>query len=307
MSIQPMRLFSPFVLACALFAGSACTSTAPASFDTPQAALQELAATIGAHDPERVEQLLGADGPELLSSGDEVADREDALRVQQYILEKVAFQEHGPDKRIALLGETGWEFPIPLVRESGSWRFDVVAGAEAVANLRVGRNELNAIASLHAYVDAQREYASESRDGQPRAFARLIHSSPGKHDGLYWPVAEGEPDSPLGPLIAEAAREGYTNDSDEPQAFNGYYFRVLMQQGAHAPGGAKSFVDSSGRMTGGFALLAWPAKYHMSGVMTFLVNQQGIVYERDLGPDTATIVAGYRAYDPDDNWNPVAD
>src|SRR5262249_55124620 len=147
---------------------ASCKSTAPSSFSTPEDALHELADTIGTNDDARAEKLLGADGPGLLESGDEVADMEDALRVQQFIREKIAFEEHGPDPRIALIGNEGWPFPIPLVHEDGTWHFDVEAGLEEVANRRVGRNELSTLASLHAYVDAQREYASAKRDGEPR-------------------------------------------------------------------------------------------------------------------------------------------
>src|SRR5690349_21118653 len=164
-----------------------------AGFATPEAALQELANTIGTHDNARAERLLGEDGPEMLRSGDEVADREDGQRVQQYIREKIAFEEQGSDTRIALLGNDAWAFPIPLVRQDGAWHFDVEAGAEEIANRRIGRNELSTLATLHAYVDAQREYASQERDGQPRAFAGKLFSSEGKHDGLYWPTKEGEP------------------------------------------------------------------------------------------------------------------
>ncbi|MBI5364621.1 MAG: DUF2950 domain-containing protein [Planctomycetes bacterium] len=296
---------SAVLLAFTLVAGSACKSVSTAGFDTPEAALRELADTIGGQDEARAERLFGPGGPELLRSGDEVADTEDALRVQEYIREKVAFEERGEDTRIALLGNAGWSFPIPLVRESGAWRFDVESGVEEIANRRVGRNELSTIASLHAYVDAQREYASEPRDGQPRAFARTIFSSPGKHDGLYWPVAEGESESPLGPPIAEAARAGYTHATGGPQPYHGYYFRVLLEQGRNAAGGARSFLDAQGRMTGGFALLAWPAKHGSSGVMSFLVNQQGLVYERDFGPETEQAVERIRAFDPDANWAPA--
>jgi len=299
------RSIACITLLCLLAPG--CKSTSPAGFATPAAALYELADTIGSHDNARAERLLGADGPEMLQSGDEVADREDALRVQQYIREKIAFEEHGADTRIALLGKDAWPFPIPLVRADGAWRFDVEAGVEEIANRRIGRNELSTLATLHAYVDAQREYASEGRDGAPPAFASKLFSSEGKHDGLYWPTAEGEPESPMGPLVAEAAGQGYKHTEGEQLPYHGYYFRVLPEQGQNAPGGAKKFVDAEGRLTGGFALLAWPAKYGMSGVMTFQVNQQGIVFQRDLGDDTEKKVAEIRAFDPDSEWDPAGD
>jgi hypothetical protein len=302
MHTRPIQLLALLAL-CA----PACQSVRQAGFATPEAAMTELADAIGSHDQERAERLFGPDGPEMLQSGDEVADREDAQRVQGYIREKVAFEERGADTRIALLGNEGWAFPIPLVRDGGSWRFDVAAGVEEIANRRVGRNELATLATMHAYVDAQREYASTEHDGQPCAFARTIFSSEGKHDGLYWPTAEGEPDSPLGPLVADAAGEGYEHKQGQVLPFHGYYYRVLLEQGKSAPGGAKKFVDDKGRMTGGFALLAWPAKYGMSGVMSFVVGTQGIVYQKDLGEDTETAAAKLTSFDPDASWDPTGD
>jgi hypothetical protein len=193
------------------------------------------------------------------------------------------------------------------VRDGGGWRFDVEAGIEEIANRRIGRNELSTLATLHAYVDAQREYASEGHDGEPPVFARKLFSSEGKHDGLYWPTAAGEPESPMGPLVAEAASAGYEHTEDRAQAFHGYYFRLLLEQGARAPGGAKSYVDAKGRMTAGFALIAWPAKHGMSGVMTFVVGPQGIVYQKDLGEDTEAAVAKLNSFDPDESWDPTGD
>jgi len=302
--LRPTR--SCFLLALALGAGSSCKSTEPAGFPTPEAAMHELADTIGTHDDARARRLLGADGPEMLQSGDEVADREDAQRVQQFIREKLAFEEHFPDLRIALLGNEGWPFPIPLVREDGAWRFDVEAGIDEITNRRVGRNEISTLATLHAYVDAQREYESAAHDGEPRVFARKVFSTAGKHDGLYWPSAEGEPESPFGPEVAEAATAGYTHE-EEPKPFHGYWYRVLLEQGSHAPGGAKSFVDEHGKMTRGFAMLAWPAKHGNSGVMTFLVGSQGIVYQKDLGEGTEAAAAKITSFDPDDSWDPTGD
>ncbi len=286
-----------------------CCQSVPktAGFATPEAALLELANTIGSHDNARAERLLGEDGPELLHSGDEVADREDALRVQQFIHEKIAFEEQGADTRIALLGNDAWPFPIPLVREDGNWHFDVESGVEEIANRRIGRNELSTLATLHAYVDAQREYASVERDGQPPSFASKLFSSEGKHDGLYWPTAEGETQSPFGPLVAEAASAGYQHTEGERKPFHGYYYRSLLEQGGSAPGGAKKFVDANGRMSGGFALLAWPAKYGMSGVMSFIVGPQGIVFQKDLGDDTEAAAAKLTVFDPDSSWDPTGD
>lgn len=290
-----------------LGATSACKSTPLDTFETPEAAMQAIADVAGADDPSRAEQLFGPDGVELLRSGDEIADREDALVVQREILEKVAFDDASAGTKIALLGTDGWPFPIPLVLEQGRWRFDVEAGREELANRRIGRNELLTIATLHEYVEAQREYCSAGRDGNAPAYAQRVLSSAGKHDGLYWPAAPGESESPLGPLVAAAADEGYKRQEAGPTPFHGYLYRALNGQGSNAPGGEKSYLDERGLLTRGFALLAWPAKYGSSGVMTFQVNQQGLVYQKDLGSDTAATAAHITAYAPDGSWDPTGD
>jgi hypothetical protein len=284
-----------------------CASSKLATFDTPDKAMWAIADAVGTDDSQRVEELFGEDGIELIRSGDEVADHEDAVRVQQGIREKLAFEDHGEGTKVALIGNDAWPFPIPLVQEGGRWHFDVEAGVEEVARRRVGRNELLTLASLHAYVDAQREYVATGHDGRPAAYARKVISSEGKHDGLYWPVAAGEAESPLGPLMAAAADEGYRADADGDSAYHGYHFRTLSAQGASAPGGAKSYLDAQGNMTRGYAMLAWPAKYRSSGVMTFLVGPQGIVYQKDLGADTDSAVARIQAFDPDLSWDPTGD
>lgn len=296
----------------ALGALAACRSAPLATFETPEVAMRAIADVAEAGDESRAEQLFGADGVELLRSGDEVADREDALRVKQLIQEKVAFEEASAETKIALLGTDAWPFPIPLVLENGRWRFDVEAGREELANRRIGRNELLTIATLHEFVEAQREYRSAGRDGNPPSYARRVISSDGKHDGLYWAAAPGEPESPLGPLVAAATAEGYGPDGysrkeAEPTPFHGYFYRTLDGQGRSAPGGEKSYLDERGHMPHGFALLAWPAKYGSSGVMTFQVNQQGIVYQEDLGPDTAALAARITAFAPDESWDPTGD
>jgi hypothetical protein len=252
-------------------------------------------------------RLFGAGAPELLRSGDDIADREDGLHVKQLIAEKVEFEDCTDGSTLALLGQEGWPFPIPLVKEGARWRFDSEAGREEVANRRVGRNELSTIATLHAYVDAQREYASTQHDGVPATYARRVFSSPGKHDGLYWPVAEGETESPLGPAIAEAAADGYVRGEGGLNPFHGYRFRVLTACGKSAPGGAKEYVDESGHMTRGFALIAWPAKYGSSGVMTFLVDHQGLVYQKDLGANTESAASAIKAFEVDSSWDPTGD
>lgn len=304
-----MRFFrSTFASLLTLVVGgaSACRSAPLATFETPELAMRALADVAGTEDSTRLELIFGTRGAELLRSGDEVADREDALRVKHEIQEKLVFAEASAETTIALLGAEGWPFPIPLVREGATWRFDVEAGREELANRRVGRNELLTIATLHEYVDAQREYRSVGRDGNPPAFAQRVISSPGRHDGLSWPTAAGEPESPLGPLVAAAAAEGYARE-ESPTPFHGYLFRTLTGQGPDAPGGTRSYLDERGQLVHGFALLAWPAKYGSSGVMTFLVDQRGLVFQKDLGRDTARIASRMKTYSPDQSWDPTVE
>jgi len=283
----------------------ACTTRDSATFASPEEAVRRLMES--GSDEAAAEELLGAGGFALLLSGDEVADRQDLEAVTALIAEKLAFEELGQGRVLALLGNEGWELPIPLVNEGGRWRFDVEAGREEVLNRRVGRNELSTLATLRELVAAQREYAAEGRDGNPPAFAQRLLSSAGRHDGLYWPVAEGEPESPMGPLVAEAAAEGYRSGAAEPVPYHGYFYRLLTAQGANAPGGARSYLDSQERLRGGWAVVAWPATYGNSGVMTFLVNQQGIVFQKDLGERTQDAVSAIQAYDPDQSWTPTSD
>jgi hypothetical protein len=294
------------LLALAVGAGSACRSASPAGFATPEAALHEFADTIGSHDQARAERLWGRTAPSCSSPATSrrrrgrgaraaVHPREDRLRgTRRDDAHRAARQRRLAVRHPARASERS------LALRRRGW-------PRELANRRIGRNELEALATLHEVVDAQREYAAEEHDGAPRTFARTIFSTPGKHDGLYWPTAEGEKESPLGPLVAEAASVGYTHSEDEIKPYHGYYFRVLLEQGKNAPGGAKSFVDAQGRMTRGFAMLAWPAKYDMSGVMTFQVNQQGVVYQRDLGENTEKEVERIRAFDPDTSWDPTGD
>lgn len=282
-----------------------CASKGPVTFATPDDAMRKVMAA--AEDREAAELLLGPGGFDLLRSGDEVADRQDLEAVVAMMGEKLAFEDVSDGRKIALLGDDAWEWPIPLVLGEGGWRFDVEAGREEVLNRRVGRNELATIETLRAMVEAQREYAAEGRDGNPPAFAQRFRSSAGKRDGLYWPATEHEAESPLGPLVAEAATEGYQATEGDPIPYHGYFYRVLTAQGPSAPGGARDYFDSSKRLTRGFAFVAWPATYGNSGVMTFVVNQQGIVFQRDLGEGTEKGAAAIQAYDPDSNWTPTAD
>jgi hypothetical protein len=257
---------------------------------------------IGQGDEARIEAIFGPGSADLFRSGDEDADREDGEHVKFLIQTGVAFDDFDENTKVALLGEDEWPFPIPLTREDGGWRFNTAAGREELLNRRIGRNELWVLTSMHEIVDAQREYRSESRDGKPPAFAQKFRSSESMRDGLYWHSEEGDDLSPLGDLLAES--EGW---SDEPRPFHGYFFRIMTRQGDSAPGGARSYLDESGLLTGGFAVVAWPAKYGNSGVMTFITNHYGLVFQKDLGAETNQAVTAIQSYDPDTTWTPTGD
>jgi hypothetical protein len=203
-----------------------------------------------------------------------------------------------------VIGNHDWPFPIPIVRKGETWVFDTMAGKEEMLNRRIGRNELNTIQTCQAYVDSQREYALKDRDGDGLLeYAQKFRSTAGKKDGLYWQAMEGEEQSPLGEFAARAVKEGYTSKKpgDNPVPYHGYFYKILKAQGKNAPGGAYDYVVK-GSMIGGFALVAYPAEYGNSGVMTFIVNHDGVVYEKDLGKDTAKIASTMTKYDPEKTW-----
>jgi len=300
---HPVR--SIFVL---LLGGAAgCASSEPAGFLEPEQAVLALATILESHDEAEFERIFGPGSLELFRSGDDVADRDGADRVKQMIDERVAFEYLDDDTAIALLGNEEWPFSIPLKREGDVWSYDTAAGREELVNRRIGRNELYTIATLREFVAAQREYFAESRDGNPPNYAKKLHSDEGTHNGLYWPVAEGESPSPMGEFVARAAGEGYETSDEGPTPFHGYQYKILTRQGAHAPGGERDYLDASGALTGGFAAVAWPAKPGNSGVMTFLVSDRGVIFEKDLGADTEAVVANMTAYDPDESWNPTVE
>lgn len=306
---RTIRWLAGFAL---LLASAACTTTAPEKtppaqrFDTPEQAVQAMAALIGAHDPAAVARVFGPGSVDMFASGDPEADAEDFQRVKEMIATRVAFEDLDAHTKVALLGEKEWPWPIPLVGDGKGWRFDTASGREELLNRRIGRNELQTLQALRAVVDAQEEYASEGRDGLAWSYARKFISNPGRHDGLYWSPEDGEALSPLGDLLAEADADARVAGG-EPRPYHGYYYRILTAQGPAAPGGKLSYLDAEGRMTRGFAVIAWPAKYGNSGVMTFVVNQRDIVFQKDLGPQTATVAPGIDAFDPDTSWSPTAD
>lgn len=274
-----------------------------ASADDAMNALVEAADT---GDRATLAAIFGPNGERVLTSGDTVADREARELFVARSKERKHLQFVGDDFAIVSVGNDDWPFPIPLVETKGKWSFDTVAGEEEVKNRRVGRNELYTIEIMREYVDAQREYARLRKNTEGVAeYAQRLRSTPGKRDGLYWETQEADAESPLGPLFASATAEGYRPGMNvKPQPFHGYIYKPVTAAGPAAPGGARSYIKD-GKMTGGFALIAYPVRYGASGVMTFQVNDQGVVFEKDLGPRTTEIVSKQTAYDPDDSWEPV--
>ncbi|WP_196763240.1 DUF2950 domain-containing protein [Ralstonia solanacearum] len=275
-------------------------------FASPEEAAEALASAWRSGSTRALLALFGPSGTKLVRSGDPIGERVARGRLASAFGEAHRIERDDADKAIVVLGKDDWPYPIPLVRQGTIWRFDAKAGAQQIVDRRIGHNETHAIHVCRTYVEAQLDYGALHRtpDGQ-REFAQRITSSPGKHDGLYWRASSSEEESPLGPLMAAADAEGYrTADGGTKAPFHGYLFRILTQQGKHAPGGEHNYV-TDGHMTGGFSLLAFPAKFGASGVMTFLVNQNGIVYEKNLGPGTAEIVRHLRVYDPDESWRPA--
>jgi hypothetical protein len=275
-----------------------------ASFNSPEEAVDALVVALQKDDVPTLNKLLGPGSEDLLTSGDPVQDNADRERFVAAYQLKHSLEDEGADSKVLIVGENDWPFPVPLVKTDGRWRFDGRTGADEIVYRRVGANELGAIAVCLGFVDAQNEYASEGRDGDPPGvYALKLISDEGTQNGLYWPTAEGEPPSPAGPFVAAAAAEGYRR-GESRTPYHGYYYRMLYAQGPNANGGAREyFVD--GVLTGGFALIAWPADYGASGVQTFIVNQDGVVFQKDLGEDTSTVVDAIQSFDPDGSWTAV--
>ena len=286
-----------------LFAASV-AHAAQRTFASPEEAADALARAAKAHDSAAMLGILGPQAEKAIRSPDKVADRARAEQFAATYEQKHAIVRDGDSRANLTLGNDDFPFAFPLVKTADRWRFDTEAGVDELNARRIGENELSVINVMLAIVDAQHDYASadRNRDGV-REYARKFASSPGKMDGLYWPTTAGQPPSPLGPLVVQAAGEGYKK-SDKPQPYHGYFYRPLPGQGANAKAGALDYVVK-GHMIGGFAAIAYPAKYGNSGVMTFIVNQDGVVYERDLGPNTAKLAAEIRRFDPSAAWKAV--
>jgi Protein of unknown function (DUF2950) len=286
------------------FFASGSVASAQQSFRSPEDAADALVSATKDNWPKGVVAVLGPDGADIVSSGDKVSD--DAMR-QKFLAAydgKHQVTKEGDDKAVLIIGDEDFPFPIPIMRKGAAWQFDTVAGRLEVLYRRIGRNELSAIQSCLAYVDAQNEYADKNRTSAGgAAYAQRIVSRPNKKDGLYWPAAPGDEPSPLGELVAKATTEGYAIGGDRTP-FHGYYFKILTRQGPMAAGGEVDYVVH-GKMIGGFALVAYPAEYGNSGVMTFVVNYSGTVFQKDLGERTATLAERMTSFNPDQTWKKV--
>jgi hypothetical protein len=295
-------LIAVMFLFCSAFTVQA-GDTQQRDYTAPEEAVQALVAAMKTDNVEEMVAVLGPESRELLSSGDEVADRGGREKFLEAYEEGHNLQQQSSDRMMLVLGSRNWPMPIPLIKKGDTWIFDVQEGKQEILNRRIGRNELYVIDVLYAYVDAQHEYATRDCKGEGRVeFAQKLASSPGQRDGLYWEAGEDEAESPFGPLIAQAALEGYPDAELSP--FHGYYFKILKGQGNHAPGGAYRYMVKD-RMLLGFALIAYPAEYGNSGVMTFMVNQEGVIYQKNFGEDTKQIAEGIELFDPDLTWQMV--
>ena len=276
------------------------------SFASPDEAIKALQAATSAKDKAALDEIFG---PEIhgLLTGDEVQDANNAQKFAAAMAQSCKPVNEADDKITMEVGTNDWPMPIPLVKADGQWHFDTAAGMQEIINRHIGKDELNAIGVCRAYVTAQRQYAGANPDGAGVKYAQKFRSTPGKKDGLYWPAAENDPASPFGPVVAEAHAEGYVSHMGKGlHPFHGYYFRILTRQGKAAPGGKMDYL-SHGNLTGGFALVAFPENWDQSGIMTFIVNQDGKVFQRNLGEKTSRIAGGMKEYNPDSEWKLVQD
>jgi Protein of unknown function (DUF2950) len=295
-----------FVVICLIAGNDAALAAAKqASFKSPEEAADALVAALKANDERRLVALFGPDSGKLIGSGDATADQAERAKFVTAFEAGHRIEMQGDAQAVLSVGKNDWPLPVPIVKRGDTWRFDAKKGQNELLNRRIGRNELYTIQVLLAIVDAQREYSSEDRNGDGRLeYAQRFRSRPGKTDGLFWPASEGRPESPLGPLAATASREGYKSESGKRTPYHGYYFKILTGQGKDASGGAYSYL-AQGHMIGGFAVVAWPAKYGSSGIMTFISNQDGVVYQKNLGPETAAMTSKMRLFNTDSSWTKV--
>jgi hypothetical protein len=286
----------------------ACASEAePETFDTPENAVNALVAALRPPlNRDRLNQILGSEGKEITASGDDVADTENAAEFVANYDNSHRLQQNADGDMELIVGSKDWPMPIPIAKDDKGWFFDTAEGKEEVLRRRVGANENWTLRVLPALVDAQREYAMMDPDNNGlHEYAAKFYSTPGKHDGLYWQTREGEKPSPAGELVAQASGDGYaTGATPEPRPFHGYFYRILFEQGRAANGGELEY-KANGKLVNGYAIVAWPAKYRNSGVMTFITSHEGIVYQKDLGEGTDAAARGMRKFDPGEGWTPA--
>jgi hypothetical protein len=298
-------LVAAIIVAASLSIATSSCASAQEDYNTPQAAVDALVATARSGDQKAALIVLGREGEDIISSGDKVSDNAVRARFVTSYDAKHQIAMDGDNKAILVIGDNDYPFPIPMVRnKNGTWSFDTEAGRREVLYRRIGHNELDAIQTGLAYVDAQNDYAAQDRTGTGTGvYAQRFISTPGKKDGLYWPTAPGEEESPLGELFAAASKQGY-RAGEGRSPYHGYYYKILTKQGPAAEGGAADYIVD-GKMIGGFALVAYPAEYRNSGVMTFIVNYAGAVFQKDLGPDTADVAEHMTSFNPDSSWKKV--
>lgn len=276
---------------------------AQTTFDSPESGVAALVAAVEANDAKALRAILGAHGEKLIRSGDSVADARYREAFVKAYRRANAIDKLNDTRATLLVGKDRWPLPIPLTKANGAWYFDTQKGEQEILDRRIGRNELATIQACLAIVDAQRDYVAKDQDSNGLLeYAAKFVSTPGMHDGLYWEQKPGEPPSPLGPLLAAAAKSGYASANPLTSApYHGYFYRLLTQQGKDAPGGAYDYIVR-GKLIGGFAVIAYPARYAVSGVMTFIANHDGVVYQKDLGKDTAAIATAINSFNPDPSW-----
>lgn len=306
--IPGWQAFAALLFAAFAWGAQAAQPAAQKTFASADAAVTALVDAARKDDKAALSAIFGP-AAKSLASGDAVQEKSERARFVAAYDEKHALKADGDARATLVIGKGDWPFPVPLVKAGDGWKFDTAAGREELLNRRIGRNELNTIQALQAIADAQREYAAEDRDGDGvREYAQKFHSGAGRRDGLYWPAKAGEPQSPLGPFAANAVREGYKGAGAEgkPAPYWGYYFRILKAQGKDAPGGRYSYLAKGKNMIGGFAVIAYPAQYAASGVMSFMISHDGVVYEKNLGPKTAQQAAAMTEFNPGEGWKKSA-
>ena len=302
-----------FVIAMFIFASCMPAIAAPSQrlFSSPEDAVKALTEAVNAKDNTALDQIFGPSVKDL-RSGDEVQDTIEFVELAKYLAQKSDLVKENDSKVNLHIGNENWPFPVPIVKYNDKWFFDTEAGKEEVLNRRIGEDELTAVLLCRAYVKAQREYVLKDWDGDGIfAYAQKLRSDAGRRNGLFWRSSRGEALSPLGELVAQAWHEGYKKNrkafkENEPSPFHGYYFKILTGQGKNVPGSGYNYIVN-GNMVGGFAMVAFPSNWGTSGVMTFVVNQQGKVYEKNLGPDTTKIAQKMKLYNPNKTWSPVKD